>query len=522
MPLFLDNSATVSPDDNTSISVSLDGDTFFRQSCLYLSRQLYHCSSDVATLTVGMPALARANSAPPSVGDTSLFSVRSLYEYLISKKLSWTVQLTHASFVSMAKAFKGKFEATNSEIKAYLDMFPVKLGDAPYPATVRTSSCSLVIMSGRCESCKSYRPILRAKYSRWLKKTSSPCKYTNNRYLTTPQRQKKMKTLQYRAYSAEREVVRLKERINRSTDSKGIVVDDSLNDDLSKIMEESNSSINEHFPEGSFRRLFWEQQLQAARARNMKQMRWHPCMIQWCLNLKLLSSSAYHSLHTSGFIKLPSERTLCDYTHFIQSKTGFYTELDKYLIDEASNWKHFIVIALEIKGKESLVYDKFETKIIGFVDVGDISNYLARLEQECCVNSQIFPVATHMFVIMVKGIFTSLEFIYSHFPTNNLTGEQLCHILWEAIERLEHLGFKVLVVADGASVNRKMFQLHRSQSSEYSPYTPLYKMANLYTNEKRDIYFMSVVPRLIKTTRNNWHQSTASGSRKLWVSVLFA
>ena len=123
-----------------------------------------------------------------------------------------------------------------------------------------------------------------------------------------------------------------------------------------------------------------------------------------------------------------------------------------------------------------------------------------------------------MLVIMVKGIFTSLEFIYSHFPTNNLTGEQLCHILWEAIERLEHLGFKVLVVvADGASVNRR---LHRSQSSEY--YTPLYKMANLYTNEERDIYFMSDVPHLIKTTRNNWHQSTASGSRKLWVSVLFA
>ena len=75
-------------------------------------------------------------------------------------------------------------------------------------------------------------------------------------------------------------------------------------------------------------------------------------MIQWYLNLKLLSSSAYHSLHTSGFIKLPSERTLRDYTHFIQSKTGFYTELDKYLIDEAKlselpDWKHFIVIALD-------------------------------------------------------------------------------------------------------------------------------------------------------------------------------
>ena len=62
---------------------------------LFIKTTIPLVSSDVATLTVGMPALARANSAPPSVGDTSLFSVRSLYEYLISKKLSWTVQLTH-------------------------------------------------------------------------------------------------------------------------------------------------------------------------------------------------------------------------------------------------------------------------------------------------------------------------------------------------------------------------------------------------------------------------------------------
>ncbi len=61
---------------------------------------------------------------------------------------------------------------------------------------------------------------------------------------------------------------------------------------------------------------------------NAKQMRWHPMMIRWCLNLKLLSSSAYHSLRTSGFIKLPSERTLRDYTNYFKSKEGFQPEVD--------------------------------------------------------------------------------------------------------------------------------------------------------------------------------------------------
>ena len=54
-----------------------------------------------------------------------------------------------------------------------------------------------------------------------------------------------------------------------------------------------------------------------------RQMKWHPTMIKWCLNLKLLSSSAYSAMRTSGFLTLPSERTLRDYVHYFQSRPGF-------------------------------------------------------------------------------------------------------------------------------------------------------------------------------------------------------
>ena len=66
------------------------------------------------------------------------------------------------------------------------------------------------------------------------------------------------------------------------------------------------------------------------------------CMnYRWCLNLKLLSSSAYHCLSTSGFVKLPSERTLRDYTHVFKSTTGFQTEVDNMLREEVGkeSWK---------------------------------------------------------------------------------------------------------------------------------------------------------------------------------------
>jgi len=75
-------------------------------------------------------------------------------------------------------------------------------------------------------------------------------------------------------------------------------------------VKDHNDSIEKQFPEGTFRWLFWQEQMKAARKTDAKLMRWHPMMIKWCLNLKLLSSSAYHYLRSSGFVKLPSECTL--------------------------------------------------------------------------------------------------------------------------------------------------------------------------------------------------------------------
>lgn len=197
--------------------------------------------------------------------------------------------------------------------------------------------------------------------------------------------------------------------------------------------------------------------MKAAMIKDSRQMRWHPVMIRWCLNLKLLSTSAYHSLRTSGFMKLPSERTLRLY--FFQSKVGFQAETDKMLIEEAKlkglpEWKKFVVMLFdEMKLSESLVYDKHSAQVIGFVQLGDVNDQLTQFEHSVDVH---LPVATHMLGLMVRGVFSSLHFpYYAHFATpDNLTGENLFSIMWEAIERLEHLEFKVITLTgDGASQN---------------------------------------------------------------------
>ena len=58
-------------------------------------------------------------------------------------------------------------------------------------------------------------------------------------------------------------------------------------------------------------------------------------MIQWALNLKMLSSAAYHATRTSGFMHLSSDRTLRNYVPFYQAKPGFQKERNDHLIAKA-------------------------------------------------------------------------------------------------------------------------------------------------------------------------------------------
>ena len=238
---------------------------------------------------------------------------------------------------------------------------------------------------------------------------------------------------------------------------------------------------------------------------------------RWCLNLKLLSSSAYHCLRTSGFVKLPSERTLRDYTHTFKSTTGFQAEVDDMLRTEVGNenWKKYIVLLIdEMKVKESLVYDKYCCQVVGFVENNSISHQMSMLENQ--LSNNLPPVATHLLTIMVRGLYTSCKFPYAHFPTDSLTGDQIFPIVWEAVERLERMGFKVVAItADGASPNRKFFRMHSSGSNDLC-----YKTPNPYSSEERDIYFFSDVPHLMKTTRNCWSHSSKNGSRSLWVRFI--
>ena len=115
-----------------------------------------------------------------------------------------------------------------------------------------------------------------------------------------------------------------------------------------------------------------------------------------------------------------------------------------------------------------------------------------------------------MLVLMVRGLFSSLNFPYVQFPCNEVSGNQLYDPFWEAVGRLERCGFYVLaLVCDGLAANRRLFRLHNPQASPED----VYKVPNPYSKDNRFIYFLSDPPHLLKTTRNAW----CNEKRRLWV-----
>ena len=83
--------------------------------------------------------------------------------------------------------------------------------------------------------------------------------------------------------------------------------------------------------------------------------------------------------------------------------------------------------------------------------------------------------------------------------------------LWEAVERLERCGFRVMALTcDGVAANRRLFRLHQKTKTK----SITHEVLNPYSTDGRYIYFLSDPPHLIKTVRNGW----SSSKRTLWVS----
>ncbi|CAC5368332.1 THAP9 [Mytilus coruscus] len=193
----------------------------------------------------------------------------------------------------------------------------------------------------------------------------------------------------------------------------------------------------------------------------------------------------------SGFITLPSSRTLFDYSHYTKSDNGFLPDVVKELKNEASKremystvdpWKNYVGLLFdEIKVKSDLVYDKHSGELIGYCNLDKVGNQIMNFERimkDTSTTETDADIAKYMLVLMRTG-FAQLKVLF---------------LTW-----------------DGASANRKFFNIY-GQVNEFIHYTN-----NPYADDERKLYFISDVPHLVKTTRNCFSNSYShKNTRKMW------
>eukprot|EP00731_Ephydatia_muelleri_P023298 Em0015g881a len=364
--------------------------------------------------------------------------------------------------------------------------------------TVHHKNCKLIIHPNsravRCSACSTYRSTLLTQ--KW-KRANLVARLGNIR-------------TSYR--SLLKQLERLRSRIHQDTEVKGVFLDEECNAYIKDIicLPETAKHL-ESLPEDSFKHIFWQQQIEAASQHSSRHMRWHPLMIRFCLSLRHKSGGAYELLRESGCIKLPSQRTLRDYTHYVQSCEGFSADVDVMLrnavnVESCPEREKYVAILIdEMHVREDLVFDRWNGNLVGFANLGETNNHLMQLESALTDGNTAPSQAKTMVVFMIRGLFTKLQFPYAQFPCCALKGDQLYDPFWEAVGRVENCGLKVLAVTmDGSSANRKLIKLHNTSSDV------TYRIANPYTAEKRFLFFISDPPHLIKTTRNCWH------NRMLW------
>ena len=221
---------------------------------------------------------------------------------------------------------------------------------------------------------------------------------------------------------------------------------------------------------------------------------------------------------------MPDINNLKKYINYATSKSGFNPDvIKKFVIDSKLHklepFQNNVSICLdEMKLQQVLVYKRSSGKLVGFCEMGDINQEIESFQARCVdKESSVLTIskdiAKYVNVFVVRGIYTHLESTIGYHASRGFTGDQLFLLVWEATRILKVVGFKVRSwVCDEATQNRSMeFQI-----------TLEYVITQLTGSPDKNIYFISDVPHLLKTTRNNLenlhgHMST----RNLHVSSIY-
>ena len=148
------------------------------------------------------------------------------------------------------------------------------------------------------------------------------------------------------------------------------------------------------------------------------------------------SSGCYDTLRKC--IQLPSARTLQDYTHYVEAKLGFSSDVDRMLINAAqistcpAREKCAILLLDEMHIREQLIFDKHSGAMIGYTNISDIVTHLNDFESQVDAsddegNEQSHKLAKTMMVFIVRGYLVVCSFRMHNLHVQMLLGK--CYMI---------------------------------------------------------------------------------------------
>lgn len=374
-----------------------------------------------------------------------------------------------------------------------------------YKETFRSRNCSMLVeaKTWRCRECCKLLPLLKRRLNSM--RSESPHPFTNNRYLDDSQKEAKLQEQGRTIKNQSRAIDRFEERYEEIMKKEQVKVDRNLSNDLLEILQASDLTENQS--------RFLQLQFVAMQAEGSS-VKWHSIMIRLALSSYLRSPSPYDAWQKSGFIKLPTSRTLYDYTHAHKLQQGvdhtIIESVAKRVAFAAESKKHkqyHVLMADEIHVSKNLVIEKSTGQVIGFKDLDKIDQEVATLDSLLDnPDKQLEPeIATKILSFMVKACSSKVKDVVASFPVCNPSPKQMYSWTWEVIGALEKSGVKIIAfVCDGAPSNRAFFKLHKPVTK--LPSGVIFDTINKYDPEKV-LYFFSDIPHLLKTIRNAFFNS---------------
>ena len=219
-----------------------------------------------------------------------------------------TIKLFVASIDQDFEPCRGNFEECFIDIdvnsKGQSEYTPIR--DSNFGETMKSVKCHGLVKYGslRCQPCKKARVTLTTLKKRKHEIPPSQITFSSRKPHSAMSREELVEKIE--------DLKKENRNLKKTIETEGHELNSADHCDITSIIQDAD-----HSKLSDYQKLFIQEQ-EKYNSCNPKQMRWHPTVIKWALYIQSKSAKAYDTLRESGFVNLPSRRTLYDYSHYVK------------------------------------------------------------------------------------------------------------------------------------------------------------------------------------------------------------